>query len=123
MDSLTLDALLDLESAGWDSLCKGTGGVFYGDVMSDGGLMVLVNGYVMNREAVVSSLNEAPGWDAYEITEPQLVRVSDVAAALIYRAVAHRGDEEPFEAVMSSTYALINGRPRLVLYQQTTTTH
>ncbi|MDO5081794.1 MAG: DUF4440 domain-containing protein [Arachnia propionica] len=91
--------------------------------MSDGGLMALVNGYVMNREAVVSSLNEAPGWDAYEIMEPRLVRVSDVAAALVYRAVARRGDEEPFEAVMSSIYTLTDGRPRLVLYQQTTTTH
>ena len=69
------------------------------------------------------SLNEAPGWDAYKITDARLVAAGDGAAAIVYKAEATRGDEEPFEAVMSSTYTLVDGQPRLVLYQQTTTTH
>ena len=123
MDKLTLNALLDLERAGWDSLCNRTGAAFYGELMAEDGLMVLVNGFVMDRDAVVLSLNEAPGWDTYKITDARLVAAGDGAAAIVYKAEATRGDEEPFEAVMSSTYTLVDGQPRLVLYQQTTTTH
>lgn len=123
MDSLTLDALLEVERAGWKSLCNRTGGAFYGDLMTDHGLMVLVNGFVMDRDAVIASLNDAPGWDSYEITDPRLVPAGGQTAALIYKAKASRGDEEPFKAVMSSTYVLGDGQPRLALYQQTTTTH
>lgn len=123
MGMLTLDALLELERAGWDSLCNRTGAAFYGELMTEGGLMVLVNGFVMGRDAVVSSLSEAPGWDSYEITDVRMVAAGDSTAAIVYRAKATRGDENPFEAVMSSTYTLIDGKPRLVLYQQTTTTH
>ncbi|NKE10163.1 MULTISPECIES: DUF4440 domain-containing protein [Kocuria] len=123
MDKLTLATLVELEEKGWRSLCNGTGGSFYGDLMTEGALMVLVNGVVMNREAVVASLNDAPAWDRYEINDAQVVSVGVDSSAIVYRAVAHRGDEAPFEALMSSTYVLENGTPRLVLYQQTTTTH
>lgn len=44
-------------------------------------------------------------------------------AALVYRARAVRGDSEPFVALMSSTYRMISGVPRLAPYQQTTITH
>lgn len=123
MDSLTLDALLELERAGWNSLCNRTGEAFYGHLMTDHGLMVLVNGFVLDRDAVIASLNDAPGWDTYEITDPRLVPAGGQTAALVYKAKASRGDDAPFEAVMSSTYVLVDGQPRLALYQQTTTTH
>ena len=115
MSTLTLDGLVKIEQAGWDSLCNCTGGTFYGDLMTDDGVMILVNGYVMNREAVVASLNE--------IIEPQLIAIGNMAAALVYKATATRNDKEPFEAIMSSTYTLVAGQPRLALYQQTTATH
>ena len=123
MDSLTLDALLELGRAGWTSLCNRTGGSFYGDLMTDHGLMILVDGSVMDRDAVIASLNDAPGWDTYEITDPRLVPAGGQTAALIYKAKASRGDAEPFEAVMNSTYALVDGQPGLAPYQQTTSTH
>ena len=45
-------------------------------------------------------------------------------AALVYRATAARDDEdEPFVALMSSHYTLVDGEPALTLYQQTTVTH
>lgn len=54
---------------------------------------------------------------------PDLSRLEVKRAALIYKAKASRGDAEPFEAVMNSTYALVDGQPGLALYQQTTSTH
>lgn len=119
---MSLDALLALEHQGWDALCTSTGGAFYGDLMTEEGRIILVNGVVLDRDAVVASLDQAPAWDEYELTEPQRVTIGRDAAALIYRAVARRGDDPPFEALMSSTYVLAEGRPRLALYQQTTVT-
>ena len=120
---LTLETLPSLEERGWGSLCDGTGGAFYGDLMTDDSLMILVNGTVLDRNDVVASLDEAPTWDRFAIREPRLLPAGVDAAALVYRAEAVRGDEPAFEALMSSTYALVDGTPRLALYQQTTATH
>lgn len=88
--------------------------------MTDDGLMVLVNGYVLDRPTVVASLNDAPAWHDYQILEPRLVNLCSDAAALIYRAVARRGEAAPFEALLTIVYRLIDGQPRLALYTQTT---
>lgn len=123
MDALTLDGLLELERRGWDSLCEGRGGTFYGELVTDDALMVLVNGMVMDAPTVRASLDGAPAWSSFEISEPRLVAAGDGAAALVYRARAQRDGDEPFEALMTSVYAAGEDGPRLVLYTQTTTTH
>jgi hypothetical protein len=123
MPNLNQDALDALERDGWDALCASTGGRFYGDLMTPDGLMVLVNGTVLDRDAVVASLDDAPAWDRYELSEERLVPMGPDVAALVYRARAFRGHEDPFEALMASTYVRIDGVPRLALYQQTTATH
>ncbi|WP_460741257.1 nuclear transport factor 2 family protein [Mariniluteicoccus endophyticus] len=123
MDALDLDTLVALERRGWDALSDGTGGTYYGDLMTDDALMVLVNGIVMDRATVVASLDQAPTWDHYELTDPRRVDLGADAAALAYRATAQRGGEPPFEALMTSVYRLVDGTPRLALYTQTTATH
>ena len=61
MDNDELKAtLLKIERRGWDSLCDSTGGNFYGGLMTADALMVLANGAVMDRKAVVESLEHAP---------------------------------------------------------------
>ncbi len=42
---MEIDELLTLERRGWDSLCDGTGGEFYGGPMTDDGVMVLAHGF------------------------------------------------------------------------------
>ena len=123
MSQLTLDRLLELEHAGWASLCESRGGTFYGRLMTPDGLMVLVNGMTMDRSTVAASLDGSPAWDSYEIADPRHVDLGDGAGALVYRAEAVRGGEDPFVALMSSTYRVVDGEPRLALYQQTTVTH
>ena len=44
MTDLDLNVLLKIEHDGWRSLCEGSGGSYYGELMTDDGLMVLVNG-------------------------------------------------------------------------------
>ncbi|MEU2202618.1 nuclear transport factor 2 family protein [Isoptericola sp. NPDC019482] len=119
MVDLTLDRLLGLERRGWDALCGSTGGAFYGDLMTPSALMVLVDGSVLDRDAVVASLDGAPPWDSYDLHDVRRVGLADGAAALVYRARAVRGDDPPFVALMASTYVVVDGEPRLALYQQT----
>lgn len=123
MTSLDMDHLGRLERDGWDALCRSEGADFYGERMADDGVMILVNGAVLDRDAVRAALDAAPAWDGYEITDERLIPAGPSAATLVYRATAHRGDEDPFAAVMSSTYALVAGSTRLTVYQQTSATH
>lgn len=122
MGKLTLEGLLALERAGWHALCESAGSDFYGSLMSEDALMVLVNGTVLDRDAVVSSLRDAPAWDNFDIEEPRVVSISDDAAVLVYRATATRGQEPPFRALMSSVYTVSEDEVHLVLYQQTAAT-
>ena len=62
MNAFTLNELLELEHAGWRSLCESTGGTFYGRLMTPEALFVLVDGSVMNREEIASSLDGAPAY-------------------------------------------------------------
>ena len=117
--ALALDELLALEHQGWQALCEGRGAEFYGQLMTEDGLMVLAGGQVMDRPAVVASLGEAPRWAHYEISGVRSVPLADGAATLVYLGRASRSDEEPFVAAMSSTYRVVDGRPRLAVYQQT----
>jgi len=79
MVDLTLDRLLDLERRGWDALCGSTGGAFYGALMTPSALMVLVDGSVLDRDAVVASLDGAPPWDSYELHDVRRVGLGDGA--------------------------------------------
>lgn len=116
---MELEALLSLERDGWDALCRGEGGAFYGEVMPADGVMVLAHGFLLDRSQVVDSLVDATPWDTYEITEPRRLQVGDDVVAVTYAATAVRGGEEPFRALLTSVYARRDGEWRLVLHQQT----
>ena len=116
---MTIDELLDLERRGWDSLCDGTAATFYGQLLTDDGLMVLAGGMVLDRDAVVASLADAPPWSRFELSDERVVDLGEDAAALVYRGVAHRDGEAPFVAAMTSMYRRVDGAWRLAVYQQT----
>lgn len=112
--------LVKIERQGWDSLCDGTGGTFYGSLMTDDAVMVLANGAVMDRKSVVDSLQQAPPWRTYSIDEVRLVRTGSDSATLVYLGTAYReGDEPAFCGVMSSVYRRGDDGWLLALYQQT----
>ncbi|GIF78292.1 nuclear transport factor 2 family protein [Asanoa siamensis] len=121
MGDLTLEDMLSVEHDGWRSLCESRGGTFYGDLMTDDGLMLVSDGTVFDRDGITATLNQAPPWTTYTIDEPRVVSLGPATAALIYRARSHREGAAPFTALMTSVYRLIDGRLRLALYQQTPT--
>jgi hypothetical protein len=115
-----LEELLEIEHRGWGSLCDSTGADFYGSIMTDDGVMVLAHGVAMDREAVVASLNEAPPWRTYQISDARLVEAGDDTAVVVYTGRAYRDGAEPaFEGLMSSVYVRHGGGWKLALYQQT----
>ena len=118
-DSQLTEELLELEHAGWKSLCDGTGDTFYGGVMADDAVMVLANGMVMDRGTVTSALGESPPWARYEIVDVRLIEISPDTAALVYTGTGWRdGDDEPFVGAMSSVYHRTGDVWKLALYQQ-----
>lgn len=120
MSGFTLDELLELEHAGWQSLCASTGGTFYGNLMTPDGLFLLVNGMTMTQSDIAVSLDGAPAWESYEITDAQVIDLGPDAAILVYRSSSSRSDRtEPFIVPNSSVYRRVNGEARLALYQQT----
>lgn len=124
MTRIELPELLALERRGWDALCESRGGRFYGDLMTEDAVMILVNGMVLDRQTIAASLDDSPPWSTYRLDEARLVRTGLESAAIVYRATATRtGDAEPFVALMSSHYRRLDGRLRMALYQQTTITH
>ncbi len=124
METLGLAQLMELERKGWDSLSRSTGGDFYGQLMTPDAVMVLVNGMVLDRDTIGRSLNDSPPWASFDLAEERLVEMGGDAAAVVYKAKASRdGQTDPFVALMSSVYRVIDGEPRLALYQQTTITH
>ena len=113
-------ALLDLETHGWQSLCDGTGAEFYGGLMTDDGLMVLANGAVMDREAVVAALGQSPAWQRFEIEDLHLVAEGPDRGVLVYTGRAYRNETDPpFVGAMSSLYVRAADGWRLALYTQT----
>ena len=119
-DPDTEKELLNLERSGWDSLCNSTGAQFYGDLMTDDGVMVLANGVVMDRDAVIDSLEHAKPWQSYDIDDHRVVGVGPDSAAIVYLGTGYRhGDQPAFVGLMSSVYVRQDGRWRLALFQQT----
>ncbi len=114
-----LEELLELEHAGWMSLCEGTGSDFYGSIMTEEAKMVLANGMVMSRSEVVDALSDAPPWGSYAIDEPTTVPVGAEGVALVYLGTGRRDGSEDFTGVMTSVYVRQGAGWRLAVYQQT----
>ncbi len=88
--------------------------------MTEDAVMVLANGSVLDRPAVISALGQAPPWTSFTLSDERVISAGPDTAALVYVGTAERdGADEPFAGAMSSVYHRVDGRWRLVLYQQT----
>jgi hypothetical protein len=80
---MRIDELPKLAHGGWRSLCDGAGTEFYRQMMTEGAVMVLANGMVLDRNAVITSLNDAPAWRQYVISDERLIEIDDDTAILV----------------------------------------
>lgn len=106
--------LLELERAGWDSLCNQTGSEYYGELMLPNALMVLANGIAMDRDMVVSALSESPPWRTYDIGDVRLIEVDNGNAVLVYTGTAYREADEPVRCRVPITAPTLVGSSRCI---------
>lgn len=99
LDSDLRATLVDVERLGWDSLCDSTGADFYGKIMTEDAVMVLANGAVMDRSAVVDALRQAPPWRRYDISDARLIEAGLDSVVLVYVGSAYRDGDDLISTV------------------------
>lgn len=116
-----MDEVLDLERRGWEALSADpeTARGFYADVLADDVVMLLPGGLrIDGRDDCLDAMSGAP-WDAHELRDEVVLPLGDGAATVTYRVRARRGDQDPYEALVGSTFVRAPGGWKLAVHQQT----
>jgi uncharacterized protein (TIGR02246 family) len=106
----------DLERRGWEALSGPDGATFYADLMADAGLMVFP-GLTLDKGATIRAIAGARPWSWFRLEDVRVIAGGDTAV-VTYGATSQREGEDEYRARMSSVYARVDGRWRLVLHQQ-----
>jgi hypothetical protein len=72
---------------------------------------------IEDREQVIGSMQAQP-WDRFKPGEERVLRLGGDGAVSAYRASVTRGDQH-CQALVNSTYVLVDNRWYLALHQQT----
>lgn len=112
------EELLSLERGFWGA---STDPDYYEEHVAEEAVMVFPYGVgAMDKAQVLYTIRaNEEGWDSYELDDVRVVPLSDDTAVITYRATAARGDSDPFEAFVSSTYVRANGDWLMTFHQQT----
>ncbi len=102
-DTDLLQTLVALEHQAWQALSQGTGADFYERTLTPDALMVFPFG-LLDREATIASLHDAPPWTSYQIDDPRVITLTDASAVLTYTATAQRADDAPYLARMTTVF-------------------
>lgn len=76
-------------------------------------------GMVLGKDDGMAAADAAPRWDSLELSEIQLIELSDDVAVLTYHATGQRDGEEPYTGNITTVYRLENGAPKMAFHQQT----
>ena len=114
------EQLIALEHEGWNALVSGNGGAYYREHLTADAVMAFPFG-VLAREATIEALESAPPWEGFEISTPHVVELSEDSGIVVYSVVAQRPGQEPFSAVVSSTFVRDGGVWKLAFHQQSPT--
>lgn len=94
---------------------------FYAQKLTKDSLMVFADPVgVLPKDAAVEAIAGGIRWEDVTFTAAQVVRLTDDAAVLAYRANARKeGESTPYNAWISSVYIRRNGEWLLAHHQQT----
>lgn len=73
---------------------------------------------ILHFDQIIEGIAGAPRWDAVVFEETGIARIDDVAV-LTYRATGRRLRDDPYRALCSSTYVVVDGVPALLSHQHT----
>ena len=113
--------LVELEEKGWTALSSGVeeSRKFYESILSNQAVMLFPGGLYMNGKAEILKSLAAQPWKSFQIENLEVVSLSENSAVVIYKVTAQREGTEPYKALISSTYALVNGDWKLFVHHQT----
>ena len=111
-------SLIDVEREGWEALSSGRGGAYYREHLADNALMAFPFG-VMTRDEAIAAMESAPPWASFELKDPRVVELTEDSGVVVYAVEARREGQEPYSAVVSSTFVRRDGVWKLAFHQQT----
>jgi hypothetical protein len=108
--------LLKLEERFW----KGDAD-FYRRNLTDDSLMVFAEPVgILTKDQTVQAVAAGPRWAEVQFREVRVVRLTDGAAVVTYKARArHEGGDSEYSALVSSAYVNRRGSWKLAVHQQT----
>lgn len=111
----TTDDLLAIERSLWSDGPKA-----YQRHLDDECLIVFTEmAGVSTRDEVAAMVADGPRWKDLDIEVQGLAQPTPDTAILTYRASATRGEDERYEAVVSSGYVRRDGAWKMMFHQQT----
>lgn len=116
MTDLALE-LIDAEREGWEALASGRGGEHYRRHLAPNAVMAFPFG-VMSRQEAIDAMEAASPWSSFDLVDPRVVELSADSGIVVYRVSAQRTGEEPYAAIVSSTFVRGDGRWLLAFHQQ-----
>jgi Domain of unknown function (DUF4440) len=110
--------LVELEERGWQALSAPSPVAFCEEWLADDAMMI-VPGMVIDRETFLQAVAHEQPWSSHTIRDSIVLQLAADSAALIYRVTARRQGRPEFTGVLTSVYAIRDGRWRLMIHQQT----
>src|SRR5688572_20300323 len=95
--------LIEAEREGWQALASGRGGDHYRQHLAANAVMAFPFG-VMSRQQAIHAMEAVPPWSSFDLIDPQVVELSADSGIVVYRVEAQRAGEEPYAAIVSSTF-------------------
>jgi hypothetical protein len=108
------ETLIEAEREGWTALTTAKGGAYYRARLADNALMI-------DRDQAIEAMESAPPWAEFDMRDPRVVALTEASGVVVYSVVARRDGEEPYSAVVSSTFVREGGGWKLAFHQQTPT--
>jgi hypothetical protein len=118
MSSVSLASeLIQTERRGWDALCSDEAGAYYSRHLADDAAMAFPFG-VMDRQEALDAMTSAEPWSTYHMEDPRTIVLGPDSGVVVYGVTAQREGQEPFSAVVSSTFVRVQGEWKLAFHQQ-----
>lgn len=111
------EQLIALEREGWEALVAGGGAAHYRKLLTANAVMAFPFG-ILSRERTLRAMAEGRPWECFEIHDPQVVELGDDCAVVVYRVIARRPGDEPYAAVVSTTFVREHDGWKLAFHQQ-----
>jgi hypothetical protein len=115
-DSMAQELIM-VERRGWDALCSNDAVAYYRGHLTEDAVMAFPFG-VMGREEALSAMATAEPWSHYDMKAPTVIPLTSDAGVVVYGVRAQREGQEPFSAVLSSTFVRRDGEWKLAFHQQ-----